>query len=127
MKAYLSGYPGYYHGGDGGYFDSDDYLYIMGRADDVINVAGHRLSTGQMEEVLAAHAAVAECAVVGIECKYKGQVRVGMVVSKDGVNIQLGTLEDELAAMVRKELERLPILRGLSGCCACLKLALEKY
>jgi len=103
VESYLNEYPGYYHTGDGGYIDSDGYLYIMGRTDDVINVAGHRLSTGQMEEVVAAHPAVAECAVVGIEDKDKGQVPVGMVVIKDGVNIELGTLEDELVAMVRKD------------------------
>ena len=103
VESYLNEYPGYYHTGDGGYIDSDGYLYIMGRTDDVINVAGHRLSTGQMEEVVAAHPAVAECAVVGIEDKDKGQVPVGMVVIKDGVNIELTTLEDELVAMVRKD------------------------
>ena len=103
VNAYFSEYPGYIHTGDGGYFDSDGYLYIMGRTDDVINVAGHRLSTGQMREVVAAHAAVAECVVVGVEEKDKSQVPVGMVVIKDGVNIQSGTLEDELVAMVRKD------------------------
>ena len=103
VESYLSEYPGYYHTGDGGYIDGDGYLYIMGRTDDVINVAGHRLSTGQMEEVVAAHPAVAECAVVGIEDKDKGQVPVGMVVIKDGINIELATLEEELVAMVRKD------------------------
>ena len=103
VKEYLSEYLGYYHTGDGGYFDSDGYLYIMGRTDDVINVAGHRLSTGQMEEVVAARPAVAECAVVGSEDKDKGQVPVGMVVLNDGVNIKLGTLEDELVTMVHKD------------------------
>jgi propionyl-CoA synthetase len=103
LKAYLSENPSYYHTGDGGYLDSDGYLCIMGRTDDVINVAGHRLSAGQMEEVVAAHAALAECVLVGIEDKDKGQVPIGMVVIKDGVNIQLGMFEDELVAMVHKD------------------------
>lgn len=103
LDAYLSEHPGYYHTGDGGYVDEDGYLYIMGRTDDVINVAGHRLSTGQMEEVVAAHPAVAECAVVGVEDRDKGQVPAGLVIIKDGVNIEPGKLQDELVAMVRAE------------------------
>jgi len=99
--SYLTEYPGYYHTGDGGYIDDDGYIFIMGRTDDVINVAGHRLSTGQMEEVVAVHPAVAECAVVGIEDRDKGQVPVGLVIVKDGLNIDLRTLQDELVAMVR--------------------------
>lgn len=103
LDSYLSLHPGYYHTGDGGYKDDDGYLYIMGRTDDVINVAGHRLSTGQMEEVVAAHPAVAECAVVGIEDKEKGQIPVGMVIIKDGVNVEPAVLQAELVAMVRGE------------------------
>ncbi len=103
LDAYLTEHPGYYHTGDGGYIDEDGYLYIMGRTDDVINVAGHRLSTGQMEEVVASHPAVAECAVVGIEDRDKGQIPVGMVIIKDGINIEISTLQDELVAMVRGE------------------------
>ena len=104
IDSYLSEHEGYYHTGDGGYKDEEGYLYIMGRTDDVINVAGHRLSTGRMEEVIAAHPAVAECAVVGIEDREKGQVPVGMVIVKDGVNIQLDSLRRELVAMVRSDI-----------------------
>ena len=104
IDSYLSEHEGYYHTGDGGYKDEQGYLYIMGRTDDVINVAGHRLSTGRMEEVIAAHPAVAECAVVGIEDKEKGQVPVGMVIVKDGVNVQLDSLRRELVAMVRSDI-----------------------
>ena len=100
-KSYLSIHPGYYHTGDGGYFDEDGYLFIMGRTDDVINVAGHRLSTGEMEEIVAAHPAVAECAVIGIGDSDKGQVPVGLMVLKDGANIDARTLQSELVAAVR--------------------------
>ena len=103
QRSYLEMHPGFYHTGDGGYRDEDGYLFIMGRTDDVINVAGHRLSTGQMEEVVAAHPAVAECAVVGIEDTEKGQLPVGMVIIKDGVNVAIESLQAELVAMVRAE------------------------
>ena len=103
-SAYLSQHPGYYHTGDGGYFDESGYLFIMGRTDDVINVAGHRLSTGEMEEVVAAHPAVAECAVIGIEDADKGQVPVGLLVVKDGENQALEALQAELVALVRKDI-----------------------
>ncbi len=85
MQAYLSRFDGYYETGDAGYVDADGYLYIMARTDDVINVAGHRLSTGQMEEVLAAHPDVAECAVVGVEDALKGQLPLGFRVFECGV------------------------------------------
>ena len=85
ISSYLSRYPGYYLTGDGGYRDKDGYLYVMGRTDDVINVAGHRLSTGEMEEVLASHPAVAECAVFGVRDELKGEVPRGFVVLKAGV------------------------------------------
>ena len=103
LDSYLQAYPGYYHTGDGGYRDAEGYLYIMGRTDDVINVAGHRLSTGEMEEVVAAHPAVAECCVVGIEDQEKGQIPVGLVIIKDGVNVELARLQSELVGMVRSE------------------------
>ena len=103
LAAYWERYPGYYLTGDGGYVDEQGYVYIMGRVDDVINVAGHRLSTGQMEEVVAANLAVAECAVVGIKDADKGQVPLGLVVLKDGVNIELAALREELIAAVRSE------------------------
>ena len=86
VDAYLSTYPGYYLTGDAGYFDEDGYLYVMSRIDDVINVAGHRLSTGQMEEVLASHPDIAECAVVGVADEFKGQIPIGFAVLKAGVD-----------------------------------------
>ena len=100
--AYWSRFPGYYLTGDGGYRDAEGYVYIMGRVDDVMNVAGHRLSTGELEEVVAAHPAVAECAVVGAADQDKGQVPLGLVVAKDGVNIAAAALCDELVALVRR-------------------------
>lgn len=102
--AYLSEHPGYYQTGDGGYFDDEGYLYIMGRTDDVINVAGHRLSTGALEEIVASHNAVAECSVIGIEDADKGQVPVGLVVLKDGTNVGEVALEQEVVAMVRRDI-----------------------
>jgi len=104
VGSYLSAYPGTYLTGDGGRFDDDGYLYVMGRTDDVINVAGHRLSTGSMEEVLAAHPAVAECAVIGVEDQLKGQVPRGLVVLKAGVGTGHDTIARELVAMVRERI-----------------------
>jgi propionyl-CoA synthetase len=101
VASYLSAYPGHYLTGDGGRFDEDGYLYVMGRTDDVINVAGHRLSTGAMEEVLAAHPAVAECAVIGVADALKGQVPRGLVVLKAGVDVDETALAAELVALVR--------------------------
>jgi propionyl-CoA synthetase len=101
VDAYWSQYPGFYLTGDAGYRDEDGYVYIMGRADDVINVAGHRLSTGQLEEVVASHPAVAECAVVGVHDSDRGQVPVGLLLIKDGVNIEADALQAELVEMVR--------------------------
>lgn len=98
-NSYLREYPGYYLTGDGGRLDTDGYLFVMGRIDDVINVAGHRLSTGAIEEVLAAHPAVAECAVIGVDDTVKGQVPRGFVVLKSGVAAERVT--DELVAAVR--------------------------
>ena len=100
--AYLSRYPGYYLTGDAGTIDADGYLWIMSRTDDIINVAGHRLSTGAMEEVLARHADVAECAVVGIADALKGQLPLGFVVLKAGVNRPDDAIADELVRMVRE-------------------------
>ena len=104
IDSYMLQHDGYYHTGDGGYFDSDGYLFVMGRTDDVINVAGHRLSTGEMEEIVAAHVAVAECAVIGIADVDKGQIPVGFTLLKDGANISEATLQADLAALVRKEI-----------------------
>ena len=104
VDAYLARYPGYYLTGDGGFFDQDGYLYVMGRVDDVINVAGHRLSTGAMEEVLATHPDVAECAVVGAADQLKGQVPVGFVVLKAGVEREPDELREELVRSVREQI-----------------------
>ena len=100
--SYLCEHPGYYLTGDGGYIDSDGYLFVMGRIDDVINVAGHRLSTGAIEAVLAAHPAVAECAVIGVADDIKGQEPRGFVVLKAGASAD--GLEKELVASVREEI-----------------------
>jgi propionyl-CoA synthetase len=104
VSSYMSAFPGYYLTGDGGYFDDDGYLYVMGRTDDVINVAGHRLSTGSMEAVVATHPAVAECAVIGVADEMKGQIPRGFVVLKAGVEIDEGQLRDELVASVREQI-----------------------
>jgi propionyl-CoA synthetase len=104
LDAYWSRYEGFYLTGDGGYRDADGYVYIMGRVDDVINVAGHRMSTGEMEEVVADHPAIAECAVIGVEDADRGQVPVGLVLVKDGVNVDPARLEAELALMVRQRI-----------------------
>ena len=104
IESYLSRHPGHYLTGDGGHFDEDGYLWVMGRTDDVINVAGHRLSTGAMEEVIAAHPAVAECAVVGVHDDLKGQLPHGYVVLKSGVDITPERLRDELVAAVRERI-----------------------
>ncbi len=101
--SYLAAHPGYYTTGDGGYVDEDGYVYVMGRIDDVINVAGHRLSTGELEQALAGHPAVAECAVIGVADELKGTVPVGLVVLKAGVATDHGTLARELVARVRDE------------------------
>lgn len=101
-SGYLSTFPGYYVSGDGGYKDEDGYVFIMGRTDDVINVAGHRLSTGEMEEVIAGHPAVAECAVIAMASELKGQLPLGFVILKDGVDIDEQQLQQELVASVRE-------------------------
>jgi propionyl-CoA synthetase len=109
VRSYLSAFPGNYLTGDGGRFDDDGYLYVMGRTDDVINVAGHRLSTGAMEEVLAGHPAVAECAVIGVGDPLKGQVPRGFVVLKAGSS---GSgVEAELVALVRTQIGAVASLR----------------
>ncbi|MBN8533922.1 MAG: propionyl-CoA synthetase [Rhizobiales bacterium] len=100
-SSYLTEFPGYYNTSDAGYRDADGYLFIMGRTDDIINVAGHRLSTGGMEEVLASHPAVAECAVIGAKDNLKGEVPVGFVVLKSGTNAASETIERECVGLVR--------------------------
>jgi len=103
-ESYLSVYPGYYNTSDAGYLDEDGYVWVMGRTDDIINVAGHRLSTGGMEEVLASHPAVAECAVIGVRDALKGEVPCGFVVLKSGVTTPQAEVEKELVGLVREKI-----------------------
>jgi len=102
--SYLAAHAGYYLTGDAGYRDADGYLYIMSRVDDIINVAGHRLSTGAMEEVLASHQDVAECAVVGVADEIKGEVPVGFVVTKAGVTRGESDIVKELVDKIRESI-----------------------
>ena len=119
IDSYLVRYPGAYVTGDGGYRDSDGYLYVMGRTDDVINVAGHRLSTGEMEAVLASHPAVAECAVIGVNDEMKGQIPRGFVVLKAGIDTDPDVLSAELVELIRAQIgpvaavRRVDIVAGL--------------
>jgi propionyl-CoA synthetase len=103
IDSYLSIFPGMYASGDGGYLDEDGYVYIMGRTDDVINVAGHRLSTGSLEAVVATHELVAECAVIGVADAIKGQIPKAFVVLKSGAQVDAEVLRKEIVALVRKE------------------------
>jgi len=114
QESYLDAIPGFYSTGDGGFEDEDGYIFVMGRTDDVINVAGHRLSTGEMEEVVSSHPAVAECCVVGAHDDMKGQVPIGLVLIKDGATIDHDELEDELVEMMRDKI----------GAIACFKRAM---
>jgi propionyl-CoA synthetase len=102
--SYLVDFPGYYTTSDAGYIDADGYVYVMARTDDVINVAGHRLSTGQMEEVVARHKDVAECAVVGVADDMKGQIPAGFIVLNAGVNRPPAEIESEVVKLVREEI-----------------------
>lgn len=111
VGSYLSRYDGYYLTGDGGYLDDDGYLYVMGRIDDVVNVAGHRLSTGEMEQAVAAHPDVAECAVVGFPDELKGQVPVALVVLKAGVVTSPGEVASAVVALVRDRIGPVASLR----------------
>jgi propionyl-CoA synthetase len=103
-RAYLQDFPGWYRTGDAGEVDIDGDVWVMGRTDDIINVAGHRLSTGAMEEVLASHPDVAECAVVGAADTLKGQAPLGLVVLKAGVSRDEAELVRELVALVRERI-----------------------
>jgi propionyl-CoA synthetase len=103
-ESYLAEFPGYYKTADAGFKDDDGYIYIMGRTDDIINVAGHRLSTGGMEEVLASHPDVAECAVIGVKDELKGETPCGFIVLKAGVNRPPAEIEKEIVAMVREQI-----------------------
>ncbi|MBC7407565.1 MAG: propionyl-CoA synthetase [Arcicella sp.] len=110
--SYLTTFEGYYLTGDGGYIDEDGYVYVMGRVDDVINVAGHRLSTGSMEEIIASHPAVAECAVVGISDDLRGQRPVGFVILKDGQNIDEINLENQTITLIRDKIGAVAFYRN---------------
>jgi propionyl-CoA synthetase len=113
VQSYMESYPGYYKTADAGFKDEESYLWIMSRTDDIINVAGHRLSTGALEEVLAAHADVAECAVIGVADELKGEVPLGLVVLKRGVERSQEDIVSELITMVRERI----------GPIACFKMA----
>jgi len=114
QESYLNSYPGYYKTADAGFKDEDGYLWIMSRTDDIINVAGHRLSTGALEEVLAAHADVAECAVIGVADELKGEIPLGLVVLKAGIERSRDDIVAELIQMVREKI----------GPIACFKVAI---
>ena len=113
-SGYLETFPGFYVSGDGGYIDEDGYLFVMGRTDDVINVSGHRLSTGEMEEIVGKHDAVAECAVIGRTDELKGQMPLGFVVLKAGVDMDAAQIQQELVQLVREKI----------GAVACYKESL---
>jgi propionyl-CoA synthetase len=103
-ETYLSRFPGYYHTADAGYVDEGGYVFVMARTDDIINVAGHRLSTGAIEEVLAAHPDVAECAVIGVADELRGQVPIGLLVLKAGVEREHDAICAEVVALVRERI-----------------------
>jgi len=111
-ESYLYHFPGYYLTGDGGHLDKEGYYYIMGRIDDVINVAGHRLSTGEMEEIIARHPAVAECAVIGIADELRGQRPIGLLVMKDNHHNEEAELENELIQLVRDQIGAVAFFRN---------------
>jgi propionyl-CoA synthetase len=101
---YLTKFPGYYRTADAGFKDEDGYIYVMGRTDDIINVAGHRLSTGGMEEVLSSHMDVAECAVIGVADALKGEIPCGFIVLKAGVNRPASEIEQECIRLIREKI-----------------------
>ncbi len=111
VESYLSAYPGYYQTADAGFIDEDGYIHVMTRTDDIINVAAHRLSTGEIEEVVAAHPDVAECAVMGVADPLKGQVPLGLVVLKAGVERQAAAIADEVVARVRQRVGAIASLK----------------
>lgn len=113
QAGYLNKFPGYYFSGDGGYKDEDGYIYITGRVDDVINVAGHRLSTAEMEEIVASHHSVAECAVIGINDELKGQIPLALVVTKLGEEIEHFQLQHEVVKLVREQIGAVASLRDV--------------
>jgi len=111
-SSYLNKFDGYYLTGDGGYIDEEGYVFIMGRSDDVNNVAGQRLSTGEMEEIVGSHKAVAECAVVGISDELRGQRPIGLVVLKDGVSFSEDEMENELVKLIRDQIGAVAFFRN---------------
>ncbi|MEN8200795.1 MAG: propionyl-CoA synthetase, partial [Thermodesulfobacteriota bacterium] len=114
LSSYMNTFPGYYETSDGGFIDRDGYVFVMGRMDDVINIAGHRLSTGAMEEVIATHPDVAECAVIGTNDQLKGQLPLGLFVLKAGVERDNEDIKTELVKMVREEIGAIACLRETS-------------
>jgi propionyl-CoA synthetase len=110
---YLNRFPGYYFSGDGGYKDEDGYVFITGRVDDIINVAGHRLSTAEMEEIVASHKAVAECAVFGVHCELKGQKPLALIVLKSAEELDSETIEKEIVQDVRREIGAVASFRNV--------------
>ncbi len=113
-SSYMKTFPGFYETSDGGYIDKDGYVFVMGRMDDVINIAGHRLSTGAMEEVIATHPDVAECAVIGTDDQLKGQLPLGLFVLKEGVERTPEDIQKDLVKMVREEIGPIACLRETS-------------
>jgi len=113
QSSYLNRFPGYYFSGDGGYKDAEGYIYVTGRVDDVINVAGHRLSTAEMEEIVASHHSVAECAVIGINDELKGQIPLALVVTKLGEEIEHFQLQYEIVQLVREQIGAVAALRDV--------------
>ncbi len=114
VKSYMTAFPGYYETSDGGYIDKDGYVFVMGRMDDVINIAGHRLSTGAMEEVISTHQDIAECAVIGVDDQLKGQQPVGLFVLKAGVERDPEEIKTELVKMVREAIGPIACFRQSS-------------
>ena len=112
-SGYLNKFPGYYFSGDGGFKDDDDYIFITGRVDDVINVAGHRLSTAEMEEIVSSHHSVAECAVIGINDELKGQIPLALVVTKSGEKMEHFQLQHEVVQLVREQIGAVASLRDV--------------
>ncbi len=112
-SGYLNKFPGYYFSGDGGFKDEQDYIFITGRVDDVINVAGHRLSTAEMEEIVSSHHSVAECAVIGINDELKGQIPLALVVTKSGEDMEHFQLQHEVVQLVREQIGAVASLRDV--------------
>ena len=109
----MNKFPGYYFSGDGGFKDEEDYIFITGRVDDVINVAGHRLSTAEMKEIVSSHHSVAECAVIGINDELKGQIPLALVVTKSGEEIENFQLQHEVVQLVREQIGAVASLRDV--------------